>query len=144
MAYDKIFVIHQRLGKRLNYITNPAKTTTPNSGAVLQAAINCQLETAYADMRATKQRWDKTTGVLGYHIIHSYKPGEVTPEQAQALGMEFAQRLLGDRFEAVVTTHTDHDHLHCHIVFNSVSFVDGKHYRNDFKAYFGEIRGISN
>ena len=144
MAYDKIFVIHQRLGKRLNYIMNPAKTTALNSGAVLQAAINCQLETAYADMKATKRRWDKTTGVLGYHIIHSYKPGEVTPEQAQALGMEFATRLLGDRFEAVVTTHTDHDHLHCHIVFNSVSFVDGRHYRNDFKAYFGDIRGLSN
>ena len=144
MAYDKIFVIHQRLGKRLNYIMNPAKTTAPNSGAVLQAAINCQLETACADMKATRRRWDKTTGVLGYHIIHSYKPGEVTPEQAQALGMEFATRLLGDRFEAVVTTHTDHDHIHCHIVFNSVSFVDGRHYRNDFKAYFGDIRGISN
>lgn len=143
MAYDKIFVIHQRLGKRLNYIMNSEKTTT-ESRAVLQAGINCRLETACADMNATKERWGKTTGVLGYHIIHSFKPGQVTQEQAQALGVEFATRLLGDRFEAVVTTHTDHDHLHCHIVFNSVSFVDGRRYRNDFKAYFGNIRGISN
>lgn len=143
MAYDKIIVIRKRLGKRLNYIMNPEKTTS-ESGTILQAAINCQLETAYADMKATKRRWDKTTGVLGYHIIHSFKPGEVTPEQAQELGVEFATRLLGDRFEAVVTTHTDHDHIHCHIVFNSVSFVDGRHYRNDFKAYFGDIRDISN
>lgn len=143
MAYDKIIVIRKRLGKRLNYIMNPEKTTS-ESGAILQAAINCQLETAYADMKATKRRWDKTTGVLGYHIIHSFKPGEVTPEQAQELGVELATRLLGDRFEAVVTTHTDHDHIHCHIVFNSVSFVDGRHYRNDFKAYFGDIRDISN
>ena len=144
MAYDKIFVIHARLDKRINYAKNADKTRAPESGIMLQAAINCDLQNAYADMTATKKRWDKTTGVLGYHIIHSYKPGEVTPEQAQALGVEFATRLLGDRFEAVVTTHTDHDHLHCHIVFNSVSFVDGRHYRNDFKAYFGDIRGISN
>lgn len=144
MAYDKIFVIRTRLDKRINYAKNEDKTRSPESGVMLRAAINCSLETAYADMTATKKRWGKTGGNLGYHIIHSFKPGEVTPEQAQALGVEFAERLIGDRFEAVVTTHTDHDHIHCHIVFNSVSFVDGRHYRNDFKAYFGDIRGISN
>ena len=58
--------------------------------------------------------------------------------------MELARRLVGDRFEAVVSTHTDHDHIHCHIVFNSVSCMDGKMYRDNFKAYFGDIRGISN
>ena len=58
--------------------------------------------------------------------------------------MELARRLVGDRFEAVVSTHTDHDHVHCHIVFNSVSCMDGKMYRDNFKSYFGDIRGISN
>lgn len=79
-----------------------------------------------------------------YHIIHSYAPGEVTPEQAHEAGVEFARRLLGDKYEAVVCTHTDRDHLHCHIVFNSVSFMDGKKYRSDFKSYFHDLRDTSN
>ena len=58
--------------------------------------------------------------------------------------MELARRLVGDRFEAVVSTHTDHAHVHCHIVFNSVSCVDGKMYRDNFKAYYGDIRVLSN
>ena len=82
--------------------------------------------------------------VRSYHIVHSYAPGEVTPEQAHEAGVEFARRLLGDKYEAVVCTHTDRDHLHCHIVFNSVSFMDGKKYRSDFKSYFHDLRGISN
>jgi len=68
----------------------------------------------------------------------------VTPEQAHEAGVEFAQRLLGDKYEAVVCTHTDRDHLHCHIVFNSVSFLDGKKYRSDFKSYFHDLRDTSN
>ncbi|MGN1306305.1 MAG: relaxase/mobilization nuclease domain-containing protein, partial [Faecousia sp.] len=143
MAYDKIIPVHARLDKCIHYVCNYEKTA-PSTGVILQAAINCELETAYADMVATKHRWDKTRGVLGYHIIHSFKPGEVTPEQAQELGVEFAQRLLGEKYEAIVTTHLDHAHLHCHIVFNSVSFVDGRKYQNKFHDYFGDIRGISN
>ncbi|MBQ9732825.1 MAG: relaxase/mobilization nuclease domain-containing protein, partial [Clostridia bacterium] len=111
---------------------------------MLVAALHCLPEQAHQEMMQTKERWDKKNGVQGYHIIHSFAPGEVTPEQAQELGVEFARRLLGERFEAVVSTHVDHEHIHCHIVFNSVSFMDGKMYRSDFKAYFGDIRGISN
>ena len=107
-------------------------------------ALNCQTATACQEMLATKRRWGKTCGVLGYHLIHSYAPGEVTPEQAHAAGVEFARRLLGDRYEVVIATHVDRDHLHCHILFNSVSFVDGKKYRNSFKDYFGDIRETSN
>ena len=68
----------------------------------------------------------------------------MTPEQAHEAGVEFAQRLLGDKYEAVVCTHTDRDHLHCHIVFNSVSFLDGRKYRSDFKSYFHDLRDTSN
>ena len=68
----------------------------------------------------------------------------MTPEQAHVAGVEFARRLLGDRYEAVVSTHLDREHYHCHIVFNSVSFVDGKKYRSDFESYFGQVRGTSN
>ena len=140
MAYDKIRVIHTRLDNSIRYVLNTDKTQQQ----MLVAGINCLPEQAYQEMMQTKERWDKKNGVQGYHIIHSFAPGEVTPEQAQELGLEFARRLLGERFEAVVSTHVDHEHIHCHIVFNSVSFMDGKMYRSDFKAYFGDIRGISN
>lgn len=138
MAYDKIITVRSRLDKRISYAVNPEKTKG------LVTGVDCLPERAYQEMMQTKERWDKKNGVQGYHIIHSFAPGEVTPEQAQKLGVEFAQRLLGERFEAVVSTHIDHEHIHCHIVFNSVSFMDGKMFRNDFKAYFGDIRGISN
>ena len=145
MAYDKIIVIHARLDKRINYALNESKTQRAENGQILQTGINCQLDTACRNMLDTKRRWDKENRpVQGYHIIHSFSPGEVTPEQAHSLSVEFAERLLQGHFEAVVATHIDHDHIHAHIVFNSVSCIDGKMYRDDFKAYYGDIRGISN
>lgn len=152
MAYDKIIVIHSRLDRCLDYVQNDGKTDLGNAvdyicnpvKAGFQTAINCTLDNAFLQMQATKQRWDKYGGILGYHIVHSYAPGEVTPEQAHEAGVEFAQRLLGDKYEAVVCTHTDRDHLHCHIVFNSVSFLDGRKYRSDFKSYFHDLRDTSN
>ncbi len=153
MAYDKIIVLHRRMDHCVDYVLNEEKTSLSYALAYaenrskshqLVTGINCQAATAYKEMQATKRRWDRKGGVLGYHLIHSYAPGEVTPEQAHAAGVEFARRLLGERYEAVVSTHTDRDHLHCHIVFNSVSFVDGKKYRSDYKSYFGDIRGTSN
>ena len=145
MAYDKIRVIHTRLDNSIRYVMNEEKTLDGSTGAVLIGGINCFPNTAYRDMMQTKRRWDKANRrIQGYHVIHSFAPGEVTPEKAQEIGMELARRLVGDRFEAVVSTHTDHDHVHCHIVFNSVSCMDGKMYRDNFKAYFGDIRGISN
>ena len=145
MAYDKIIVVHARLDNRINYALNEAKTQRKENGQVLQTAINCQLDSAYRNMMQTKRRWDKENRpIQGYHIIHSFAPGEVTPEQAHRLSVELAERLLQGRFEAVVATHIDHQHIHAHIVFNSVSCIDGKMYRDNFKAYFGDIRGISN
>ena len=152
MAYDKIIVIRSRLDRCLDYVQNEEKTDLKSAmeyicnpvKAGLQTAINCSLDKAFSQMQETKRCWDKCGGILGYHIIHSYAPGEVTPEQAHEAGVEFARRLLGDKYEAVVCTHTDRDHLHCHIVFNSVSFMDGSKYRSDFKSYFHDLRGISN
>jgi len=142
MAYDKIIVIHKRLDNRINYALNESKTE--HSGLVLKTALNCELDSAYKEMNATKQRWDKSGGILGYHLIHSYALGEISPEEAHKLSVEFAKRLLGERFETVIGTHVDREHVHSHIVFNSVSFADGSRYRSDFKAYFGDIRGMSN
>lgn len=153
MAYDKIIPLRSRLDHCLDYVLNEDKTSlsyalsyaeNPEKSHQLVTGINCEARTAYEEMRATKRRWDKRNGILGYHLVHSYAPGEVTPEQAHAAGMEFARRLLGDHYEAVVATHIDREHYHCHIVFNSVSFVDGRKYRSDFKSYFGEVRGTSN
>ena len=159
MAYDKIIPIKGRLDHCVNYVLNPDKTDlgrvleyignadktiTPDGRAVLETAINCQLETAYREMMDTKRRWSKRGGVLGYHLVHSYAPGEVTPEQAHAIGVEFTQQLLQGKYEVVVSTHLDHDHIHNHILFNSVSCLDGKKYRDNFKAYYGDIRGTSN
>ena len=153
MAYDKIITLHGRMDHCIDYVLNEEKTglaaalayaENPDKTHQLVTGINCYPDTALSDMRATKRRWDKKGGVLGYHIIHSYAPGEVTPDEAHAAGVEFARRLLGDKYEVVVATHVDRTHLHCHIVFNSVSFVDGKKYRSDFQSYFGDLRGTSN
>ena len=153
MAYDKIIPLRGRMDHCIDYVLNEEKTSlaraldyteNPAKTRQLVTGINCDPETALSDMNATKRRWDKKGGVLGYHVIHSYAPGEATPEQAHAAGVDFAERLLGNRYEVIVCTHTDRDHLHCHVVFNSVSFVDGKKYRDDFKSYFEDIRGTSN
>ena len=160
MAYTKIITIGSRLDRCLDYVQNHEKTSLSNAlqytmngekteGGYFESAINCELEHAYADMTATKRRWGKTgkSRVQGYHVIQSFAPGEASPEEAHAIGIEFVQNLLGNRYEAVVTTHLDREHLHNHVVFNSVSFMDGKMYRNNFRDYFGGdgvgIRGTS-
>lgn len=160
MAYTKIIPVRNRLDRCLGYVRNIEKTSLSNAlqytmdgekteGGYFESAVNCELGRACADMTATKRRWGKAgkNRVQGYHVIQSFAPGEATPEEAHAIGLTFAQRLLGDRYEAVVTTHLDQEHLHNHIVFNSVSFMDGKMYRNNFRDYFGSdgvgIRGTS-
>ena len=160
MAYTKIIVIGSRLDRCLAYVQNHEKTSLSNAlhytmdgekteGGYFESAVNCDLGRAYADMTATKRRWGKDgkSWVQGYHIIQSFAPGEVEPEEAHAVGLEFVRRLLGDRYEAIVTTHIDREHLHNHIVFNSVSLMDGRMYRNNFRDYFGGdgtgIRGTS-
>lgn len=154
MAYTKIIPIRSRLDICLNYIRNPEKTDLQNAldhiensdkNGTLQSAFHCQLDTAFQDMKAVKRRWGKDTGkhVQGYHIIQSFRPGEVTPEQAHALGREFVTRYLKNEYQAVVTTHMDKAHLHCHIVFNSVNLLNGRMYRNTFADYFDGIRGTS-
>ncbi len=159
MAYTKILVVHNRLDKSVDYAQNEEKTSLEaaidyalnrdkTERTCFETAINCDRDTVYADMMDTKRRWGKVDRKRkGYHIIQSFAPGEVTPEQAHAVGVEFAQRLLGDRYEVIVTTHLDKAHLHNHIVFSSVSFVDGRMYRDNFKDYYGGngegIRGTS-
>lgn len=140
MAYTKILVIHDRLDKSLSYAMNREKTES----VCFETAIHCELEHAYRDMMRTKSRWGKESRKRkGYHIIQSFAPGETSPQEAHEIGVELANGLLGDRYEAVVTTHLDKAHLHNHIVFNSVSFVDGAMYKDRLSDYYEGIRGLS-
>ncbi|MEA5058954.1 MAG: relaxase/mobilization nuclease domain-containing protein [Candidatus Pelethousia sp.] len=159
MAYTKVFAVRNHLARAVSYAANPEKTDEAITlGAsvdyalnpdkteqrLFESAVNCQRPgTAYGEMVATKQRFSKTGGVLAYHFIQSFKPGEVTPEQAHAIGVEFARRCFGERFEAVIGTHLDRHHLHNHVVVNSVSFVDGIKYHSSPESYFHTIRGTS-
>ncbi len=155
IAYTKILVVHNRLDKSVAYAQNEEKTSLETAidyalnrdkteRTCFETAINCDRDTAYADMLDTKRRWGKAGRKRkGYHIIQSFAPGEVTPEQAHAVGVELARRLLSDRYEAIVATHLNKEHLHSHIVFNSVSFVDGRMYRDTKKDYYQGIRGTS-
>lgn len=155
MAYTKILVIHNRLDKCVGYTMNEEKTSleaaidyamdrTKTERTCYETAINCSRDRVYQDMLDTKRRWGKEGRKRkGYHIIQSFAPGEVTPDQAHAIGVELARRLLGDRYEVVVSTHLNKAHLHSHIVFNSVSFLDGAMYRDQIKDYYKGIRGTS-
>ena len=95
--------------------------------------FHCDPETACMSMELTKRLWEQPTdkGVLAYHIIQSFSPGEATPDQVHEIGCEFARRFLADRFECTVSTHLDKGHLHNHIVVNSVSYADGKMLRGN-------------
>ncbi len=155
MAYTKILVVHNRLDKSVDYALNEEKTSLEyaidyalnrdkTEKTCFETAINCDISSPYEDMMATKQRWGKVRRIRqGYHIIQSFVPGETTPEQAHAIGVEFARRLLGDKYEVVVGTHLDKAHLHNHIVFNSVSFVDGSMFKDTMRDYYQGIRGTS-
>ena len=108
---------------------NPEKT----QGGRLVGAINCQADMAFEQMMDTKKQFGKTDKRQGYHIILSFKEDEVEPDRAFKITQKFVAEYLGDAYEAVFVVHDNTDHVHSHIVFNSVSFVDGKKYRYEKK-----------
>ena len=110
---------------------------------VFQSAISCTCDTAFEDMCQIKKIWHKEGGVQGFHLVQSFAAGEVTPELAYQIGQEFAEQLLGGRFQAVISTHLNTKCIHNHIVWNSVSMVDGKKYRSNAKTYITQVRRIS-
>lgn len=148
MAVLKIHVIRQRLDTRVAYVQNTQKTACSGFHSLygikdtLTSAFNCSCEVAYTQMLETKRHFKKTDKVQGFHFIQSFKPGEVTPEQAHQLGCEFIERCFANDYEVVIGTHTDRAHIHNHIIVNSVSFVDGHKYQST-PASFYELRGIS-
>ena len=156
MAYTSVIPV-RRLDRAVKYVMNKEKTTAVSLRDALDYAANrdkteqscfessytCTLETAFADMRQTKERWHKSGGVQGYHLVQSFAAGEVTPELAHQIAKELADRMLGGRYEYVIGTHLNTGHIHSHIVWNSVSCVDGKKYRSNYKNYVTEIRAAS-
>ena len=117
----------QHLQNALEYIQNPDKTEK----LFLVGSVNCLPETAFDQMMDTKKLFQKTNKRQGYHIVLSLKPGEGTPEIAFDMARRFTEEFLGDRYEAVYAVHIDKDHIHSHIVWNSVSLLDGRKY--DYK-----------
>ena len=115
----------RHLKRALDYVMNPEKT----QGGRLVGAINCQADMAFEQMMDTKKQFGKTDKRQGYHIILSFKEDEVEPDRAFEITQKFVAEYLGDAYEAVFVVHDNTDHVHSHIVFNSVSFVDGKKYR---------------
>ena len=156
MAYTSVIPV-RRLDRAVKYVMNKEKTTAVSLQDALDYAANrdkteqscfessyaCTLETAFADMRQTKERWHKSGGVQGYHLVQSFAAGEVTPELAHRIAKELADRVLGGRYEYVIGTHLNTGHIHSHIVWNSVSRIDGKKYHSNGKSYVTQIRAVS-
>ena len=150
MAVTRLWPVTNHLNTVINYAMNPEKTIKSNSKYsnedyqslkdVLAYAkdeektekeffcegINCNPETAREQFVTVKEQFGKTDGIQAYHGYLSFKEQDITPEFAQKIGMEFAQIVWGNRYQVVVTTHLNTQHLHCHFVINSVSFVDGR------------------
>ena len=152
MATTKIWNIDSRLDNVVDYVVNEKKTDSAsyyNLHRVVEytkasykteeqlyvTALNCCEDNVVEEMMITKKVFGKEDGVLGYHAFQSFCEGEVTPEQAHRIGVQLAQELWGDRFQVVVTTHLNTNHIHNHFVLNSVSFVDGKKYYDNNETY---------
>ena len=132
MAITKILNINEaddrnpgaHLDHAITYIQNPNKTNE----RVLVGSINCLPDTAFSQMMDTKQMFGKMGKRQGYHIVISFPPGEATPEQAMEVTRRFAEEHLGENYEVVYAVHTDKEHCHGHIIWNSVSLTTGKKY----------------
>ena len=118
----------------LDYTTNPDKTEKQ----FFVTGINCELDTAIRQMTQTKKKFNKdkyskNNKIVAFHGYQSFAEGEVTSEIAHEIGVKLAEEMWGDRFEVVVSTHLNTDHIHNHFVLNSVSFKDGKKYYSNFE-----------
>ena len=130
----------KHLKRSLDYVMNPEKTQDGR----LVGAINCQVDSAFEQMKATKRKFGKVDKRQGYHIILSFKEDEVNPETAFEITRRFVEEYLGKSYEAVYVVHDNTAHVHSHIVFNSVSFVDGKKYRYEKGDWAKYIQPITN
>ena len=149
MAITKIMNIMESEGRNLashlknalEYIQNPDKTEE----CVLVGGINCLPDTAFEQMEETKNIFHKTSKRQGYHVIISFSPEEkVTAEQAMYVLEHFAKDVLGDDYEAVYAVHTDREHMHGHLIWNSVSMTTGKKYNSPKGNWKNHLQPITN
>lgn len=148
MAITKLLHIKERssgnpsagLEAAIAYISNPMKTQNGR----LTGSLNCTFQNAYKKMIATKKIYGKEDGRQGYHYIISFNPGEVTPDKALQITDEFCRRYLGTDYETVFSVHDDKEHIHSHIIFNSVSVADGHKYRYEKGDWKKEIQPLVN
>ena len=149
MAITKILNIKESEGRNpashlknaLEYIQNPDKTEE----CVLVGGINCLPDTAFEQMEETKNIFHKTGKRQGYHVIISFSPEEkVTAEQAMYVLEHFAKAVLGDDYEAVYAVHTDKEHMHGHLIWNSVSMTTGKKYNSPKSNWKNHLQPITN
>ena len=149
MAITKILNIQESDGRNpashlknaLEYIQNPDKTEE----CVLVGSINCLPDTAFEQMEETKNIFHKTGKRQGYHVIISFSPEEkVTAEQAMYVLEHFAKDVLGDDYEAVYAVHTDREHIHGHLIWNSVSMTTGKKYNSPKSNWKNHLQPITN
>lgn len=131
MAITKTHPIKSTLKAAIDYICNPEKT----DGKLLVSSYGCTAETADIEFAWTRRHAIDKGIHLGRHLIQAFEPGEVTPEEAHEIGMQLAKEILGDKYEFVLTTHIDKDHIHNHLIFNAVSFTDHKHYHSNKRSY---------
>ena len=138
MAVTKIKPIKSTLSKALDYIENPDKT----DGKMLVSSFGCSYETADIEFGYTlSQALDKGSN-LAFHLIQSFAPGEVDYEKAHEIGKQLADAVTKGQHEYVVTTHIDKGHIHNHIIFCAVNFVDHHKYNSNKRSYYG-IRNMS-
>ena len=149
MAITKILNIQESEGRNpashlknaLEYIQNPDKTEE----CILVGGINCLPDTAFEQMEETKNIFHKTGKRQGYHVIISFSPEEkVTAEQAMYVLEHFAKDELGDDYEAVYAVHTDREHMHGHLIWNSVSMTTGKKYNSPKDNWKNHLQPITN
>ena len=131
MAITKTHPIKSTLKAAIEYILNPEKT----DGKLLASSFGCGMETADIEFAWTRETAGERGTHLGRHLIQSFAAGETTPEEAHKIGMELAEKILGGKYEYVLTTHTDKGHLHNNLIFNSVSFLDYKKYHSNKQSY---------
>lgn len=154
MAIAKIHAIKTTVAKSIEYITNPDKTIMSN-GTQLVTSFNCATETAAIEFDLTRRMALEMTGDytktgrannLAYHMIQSFDitdNDKVTPEQIHKLGIEFAEKFLKGKYEYVIATHIDRNHIHNHIIFNAVSFRDYKKFRSQPYKTVAKMREIN-
>jgi len=131
MAITKIHPIKTTLDLSIDYICDPNKT----DDEILITAYKCGHKTAALQFKNTKKIMNSSSKNLGRHLIQSFMPNEVTPTLAHQIGEELCKKHLKGNYEYVITTHVDRGHIHNHIIFNNVSFVDGKAYISNKKSY---------